>query len=200
MHGCNQVKGLNSAAKVLQCFLVILTAWIIILICARGIYAQDAGLFGQKQGQIHITSGRMVMHGGADAVEFTENVCAVQGDTELYSDRLKIFYTSEATARADQSAMDESSIKRIEAEGNVVINMEEKTATGQKAVYTAQDGLLMLTGQRVEIKSADSVISGKKVTLNRHTGEIVVSGNGENRVEAVFESGSGPGNSEQENQ
>jgi lipopolysaccharide export system protein LptA len=201
MHGCNQDKNPdNYSARALQCLMIILAGLVFILIYTPGLYAQNPGLFDQKQGQIRITAERMVMDGSSDVVEFTENVCAVQGDTKLYSDQLKIFYISGATARPDQGAMDENSIKKIEAEGNVIINMEDKTATGQKAVYTAQDGLLTLTGKRVEIKSADSVISGKKVTLNRQTGEIVVSGNGDDRVEAVFESGSGPGNSDQKNQ
>ncbi len=179
--------------KIINSLGACIAAGIVILMLTQTGQAQDSGIFGQTQERIRITSEQMVMQSNANAVEFTDNVHATQGGTELFSDRLKIFYKSGDSVRPREAGMNESSIERIEAEGSVVIHMEDKTARGQKAVYTAEDGLLILTGSRVEIKSSDSVIAGKKVTLNRDTGEIVVSGNGENQVEAVFESGSEPG-------
>jgi lipopolysaccharide export system protein LptA len=161
--------------------------------------AQNSGMFSPEGGRFYITSDRLVMQSSEDTAEFTGNVHAVQADTEIRSDRLKIFYKSDNPSPSGQPGMDESSIERIEAEGSVTIRAENQTATSQKAVYTAKDGLLTLTGERVEIKGSGSVIVGKKVTLHRDTGEIVVSGSGGNRVEAVFESDSTPESGSPEN-
>lgn len=150
--------------------------------------AQNTGMFQPDEGRIHITSDKMVIKSNENSAEFIGNAHAVQGETEIKSDRLKIFYKSEEGAQPGQSGMNESSIRRMEAEGSVVIHTDGQTATSQKAVYTADDGLLTLTGERVEIKNNGNTIVGRKVTLQRETGEIVVSSEAGKRVEAVFES------------
>ncbi|MFO7860359.1 MAG: LptA/OstA family protein [Desulfosalsimonas sp.] len=160
----------------------------IILLTAWPCRAQNAGLFRPDEGRIHITSDKMVIKSNENSAEFIGSAHAVQGKTEIKSDRLKIFYKSEEGAQPGQSGMNESSIRRMEAEGSVVIHTDEQTATSQKAVYTADDGLLTLTGERVEIKNNGNTIVGRKVTLQRETGEIVISSDAGKRVEAVFES------------
>ncbi|MCF8027081.1 MAG: hypothetical protein K9K81_01830 [Desulfobacteraceae bacterium] len=166
----------------------------ITLLTAWPCRAQNPGLFEPDEGRIHITSDKMVIKSSENSAEFIGKAHAVQGKTEIKSDRLKIFYKSEQGAQPGQSGMSESSIRRMEAEGSVVIHTEEQTATSQKAVYTANDGLLTLTGERVELKNNGNTIVGRKVTLQRETGEIVVSSDAGKRVEAVFESESGADN------
>lgn len=171
-----------------------IAAIMITLLTAWPCLAQNPGLFQPDEGRIHITSDKMVIKSNENSAEFIGNAHAVQGKTEIKSDRLKIFYKAEQGAQPGQSGMSESSIRRMEAEGSVVIHTEEQTATSQKAVYTADDGLLTLTGERVEIKNNGNTIVGRKVTLQRETGEIVVSSDAGKRVEAVFESESGADN------
>ncbi|MBA2880409.1 lipopolysaccharide export system protein LptA [Desulfosalsimonas propionicica] len=171
-----------------------IAAILITLMTAWPCRAQKPGLFQPDEGRIHITSDKMVIKSNENSAEFIGKAHAVQGKTEIKSDRLKIFYKAEEGAQPGQSGMSESSIQRMEAEGSVVIYTDEQTATSQKAVYTADDGLLTLTGERVEIKNNGNAIVGRKVTLQRETGEIVVSSDAGKRVEAVFESESGADN------
>jgi lipopolysaccharide export system protein LptA len=171
-----------------------IAAMLITLMTAWPCRAQNPGLFQPDKGRIHITSDKMVIKSNENSAEFIGKAHAVQGKTEIKSDRLKIFYKAEEGAQPGQSGMSESRIRRMEAEGSVVIHTDEQTATSQKAVYTADDGLLTLTGERVEIKNNGNTIVGRKVTLQRETGEIVVSSDAGKRVEAVFESEAGRDN------
>lgn len=155
-------------------------------------------MFDPGGGEIRIKSDRMKMQTGGDSAEFTGNVHAVQGDTSVRSDRLKIFYRSGANPGQQEDGMTEEAIERIDAGGNVIIDSRDTTATAEKAIYTSQDGLLKLFGLPARIESSDSVITGKEVTMNRDTGEIEVHGDDSDRVEAVFKPSQDSGDDESE--
>ncbi len=154
-------------------------------------------MFDPGGGEIRITSDRMIMQTGGNAVEFTGNVRAVQDETTVRSKQLKIFYKSGAVSDQD-AGMDEDAIERIDAAGDVIINFEDTTARADKAVYTAGDGLLKLYGLPACLEKKESVITGRQITMNRNTGEVVVDGNNQGRVEAVFKPAAGSGRNESE--
>ncbi|MFW6335112.1 MAG: LptA/OstA family protein [Desulfosalsimonas sp.] len=165
------------------------TAFLILLMGAGPVCADQnaAGpVFDAGGGEIRITSDRMIMHSGQNTAEFIGNVDAVQDATRLQAGRMKIFYKSGATSGMQNSEMDEDAVERIDAEDDVVIDSENTTAIGDKAVYTAEDGILKLFGIPARLERSDSVITGKIITVNRRTGEVIVSGDDKDRVEAVF--------------
>ena len=57
---------------------------------------------------------------------FTGNVDAVQGDTTLRTDLLRVFYTSDEERKATGT---QQTVRRLEAEGNVLITQPGETAT-----------------------------------------------------------------------
>ena len=65
-------------------------------------------------------------------------------------------------------------IDRIICEGNVIIvNKKDKaTATGSKAVYTAADELMVVTGN-AKLRTKAGVLSGKVIEYNRRTGDLM---------------------------
>lgn len=65
-------------------------------------------------------------------------------------------------------------IDRIICEGNVIIvNKKDKaTATGSKAVYTAVDELMVITGN-AKLRTKAGVLSGKVIEYNRRTGDLM---------------------------
>jgi len=65
-------------------------------------------------------------------------------------------------------------IDRIICEGNVIIvNKKDKaTATGSKAVYTAVDELMVVTGN-AKLRTKAGVLSGKVIEYNRRTGDLM---------------------------
>ena len=64
-------------------------------------------------------------------------------------------------------------IDRIICEGNVIIvNKKDKaTATGSKAVYTAADELMVVTGN-AKLRTKAGVLFGKVIEYNRRTGDL----------------------------
>lgn len=152
--------------------------------------AESAGMFSPGGGQINITAQRMVMQSDRNMAEFIGEVNATQADTSVRSESLKIFYKSGANSDMQEGGVNEDAIRQVIATGSVVIDFQDSTAYCEKAVYTAKDGLLVLTGDTARIESRDSVVTGRKITLNRNTGEMVVNGDKDGRVEAVFQSDS----------
>lgn len=160
---------------------------------------QDPGtMFDPEGGAIRINSDRMIMQTNGNTVEFTGNVHAVQGKTSIKSNKLKVFYSTKASPEMQGGGMDEDAINRIKASGQVTINMENTSADAETAVYTAEESVLELSGSPARLETSDSVITGDKITMYRRTGQIVVEGNKESRVEAIFKPAPKSGGAEPE--
>ena len=69
---------------------------------------------------------------------------------------------------------------------NVKIIFDDKTAISQRAVYTTDSRILVLTGPDSKIISGKDSISGEKITLYRADDRIIVESGKEKQVEAVF--------------
>lgn len=142
-------------------------------------------------GDIHISADKLISSRDDFTAEFSGNVLATQVGASIRSDHLFVHYEKNraAPSNKDTGGMGVNRIKRIVAVGNVKIKMNNKTAFCDRAVYTIADGLIILTGNDVRISDVDNYIHGRKITLNRLTGAISVSGGPEKQVEAVFNPG-----------
>jgi len=112
-------------------------------------------------------------------------VKAQQGNSEIRSDSLKIFYKQDLSNR-EKPAAGEEAIEKIIAAGNVKILFDDKMAVSEEAVYVMGTQVLMLSGPTARVTSGNDSISGAKITLYRTTGKIDIEGGKENRVEAIF--------------
>ena len=143
-----------------------------------------------KKEKIHISSESLVVNDSEKYAEFIGNVKAVQGNTEIISNRLKIYYegnprksSGEASGNAGATG---DSIKKIVAIGNVKISFDDTVAESREAVYTTSDRILVLSGPNSKVtKPSSGEISGSKILINRDTGQIKFEGN----VEGIFFSG-----------
>jgi lipopolysaccharide export system protein LptA len=144
---------------------------------------------GEKRGdtneKIRITAERMVSDSEAMWAEFIGNVEVVQGNDIIKADSLKIFYQSGSEKDKDETPGRES-IKEIVATGNVTIHFDDKLAVSHRAVYTAENRVLVLSGGDSKVTSGRDSISGEKITLYRADGRIVVEGGSKKPVEAVL--------------
>ncbi len=120
--------------------------------------------------------------------EFIGNVVATRETDVITADRLKIFY-KKGVDKKENPAAGEEMIKKIVANGNVVIKFDDKVARAQQAVYTAETGIIVLTGPNSKVTSGNNFISGEKITMYRSDDRMIVEGGKEKRVEAVFYSG-----------
>jgi lipopolysaccharide export system protein LptA len=137
---------------------------------------------------IHITSDRLISDNKAGYAEFIGHVKAIQGDTVITSDKLKIFFKKNIADKGSLS-LNEESIQKIVANNNVEIKFDNRVATAQQAVYNTETMVLVLSGNNSKVISENDSISGEKITFYRMDGRINVESGNKKQVEAVFYSG-----------
>ena len=119
---------------------------------------------------IEISSDKLVLEQNQQLATFTGNVDAVQGDTTLRSDVLRVFYLSDEER---QASPDQQTVKRLEADGNVIITQPGETAEGDSGVYDLAAGKMVLIGN-VVLTQGKSVVKGDRLDVDRNTGVSVV--------------------------
>ena len=139
--------------------------------------AQDAQPAAAKGGggdePIEISSDRLVLEQNQQLATFTGNVDAVQGDTTLRSDVLRVFYLSDEERKASPT---QQTVKRLEADGKVIITQPGETAEGDSGVYDLAAGKMVLIGN-VVLTQGKSVVKGDRLDVDRNTGVSVVTAN-----------------------
>lgn len=144
---------------------------------------------------IEIQADRLEVDQEQQLAIFSGNVDAVQGELSLRADRLRVFYTDEGERQAAANAGgNDQGIRRIEAEGNVLLTQPGETAEGDAGVYDPIAGTLILRGN-VVLTRGQNVIRGARLDSNLDSGVSVVTAAGgrDRRVRALFvPDGSGP--------
>ena len=119
---------------------------------------------------IEITSDKLVLEQNQRIATFTGNVDAIQGDTTLRTDLLRVFYTSEEERQATGSTQ---TVRLLEAEGNVLIIQPGETAEGKTGSYDLAAGKMVLLGD-VVLTRGKNVVKGDRLDVDRNTGVSVV--------------------------
>src|SRR6201990_3311170 len=84
-----------------------------------------------------------------------------------------------------------SSIKRLEARGNVVVTQKEQVVTGEAAVFDTKTNLITMLGG-VVLTQCKNVLRGDKLYVDMTTGVSRVESNS-GKVQGLFAQSSGPG-------
>ena len=138
----------------------------------------------QPPADLKITSDKMIAGKNQAMVEFMGNVKAVQADSVLSADSLKVFFHTSKAPKKGQS-----NVKRILATGNVEYTEGARKAFSDQADYDTAEEILVLTGEQTQARllTGKSWITGKKITLFKAQDRVVVESTEENRVEAFFD-------------
>jgi lipopolysaccharide export system protein LptA len=112
-------------------------------------------------------------------VEYVGNTLTLRGEAELVQGDNRL--------RAEQiSGLSQAGESRIEASGNVYFVTPEQTIRGDRAVYTTNDDMIVLTGD-VILTQGENVMTGSRLTYNIRTESARIEGDGANgRVQGVF--------------
>lgn len=167
--------------------------------------------FSQNRDQpIQIEAASLEMRDKKKEATFAGNVKVVQGDTTMTSKTLVVFYESGGDKPATpqppaakgaktapmQSATPgpggSSSIKRLEARGNVVVTQKDQVVTGDTAVFDTKTNLITMLGGagQVVLTQCKNVLRGDRLMVDMTTGvSRVESDNG--RVQALLPQGGG---------
>lgn len=166
--------------------------------------------FSQNRDQpIQIEAASLEMRDKKKEATFAGNVKVVQGDTTMTSKTLVVFYESsgdkpampQPAAKGAKSAPIQSatpgpggssSIKRLEARGNVVVTQKDQVVTGETAVFDTKTNLITMLGGggQVVLTQCKNVLRGNRLMVDMTTGvSRVESDNG--RVQALLPQGGG---------
>lgn len=162
---------------------------------AGDVLAQAVALPGQDSSKpIEIVADMLVVQQEKQIATFTGNVVAIQGDMTLKSELLRVFYAQEEQAEGAAAPADNTSIRRIEAEGEVSLANPTDTATGDRGVYDVPAQKVTLTGN-VVLTSGDNVVKGSSLDMDLVTNISTVHSDAasadrrEQRVRALFQPG-----------
>ncbi|WP_354224744.1 LptA/OstA family protein [Bradyrhizobium sp. F1.4.3] len=150
--------------------------------------------FSQNRDQpIQIEAASLEMRDKKKEATFSGNVKVVQGDTTMTSKTLVVFYESSSdkaatppatgqTAKSAKAAPMQSatpgpggasSIKRLEARGNVVVTQKDQVVTGETAVFDTKTNLITMlggSGGQVVLTQCQNVLRGDKLMVDMTTG------------------------------
>lgn len=162
--------------------------------------------FSQNRDQpIQIDAASLEMRDKKKEATFSGNVKVVQGDTTMTSKTLVVFYESGgdkpaapqpaakgAKAAPMQSATPgpggSSSIKRLEARGNVVVTQKDQVVTGETAVFDTKTNLITMlggSGNQVVLTQCQNVLRGDRLLVDMTTGVSRVESDS-GRVQGLF--------------
>ena len=124
---------------------------------------------------------------------FSGNVKVVQGDTTMTSKTLVVFYEFDVgrrapppirirrptrrrrnrrrCSRATPGPGGSSSIKRLEARGNVVVTQKDQVVTGETAVFDTKTNLITMLGG-VVLTQGKNVLRGDRLMVDMTTGRV----------------------------
>jgi lipopolysaccharide export system protein LptA len=161
--------------------------------------------FSQNRDQpIQIEAATLEMRDKKKEATFAGNVKVIQGDTTMTSKTLVVFYESAAAPAAGQAANSKpvaksapmqsatpgpggnSSIRRLEAKGNVVVTQKDQVVTGDTAVFETKTNLVTMLGG-VVLTQGKNVLRGDRLLVDMTTGVSRVESDS-GRVQGLFQS------------
>ena len=156
--------------------------------------------FSQNRDQpVKIQADRLEVHDKDKMATFSGNVHVTQGDTEMHSKVLVVYYvdpnkpapvpaTTMKTAPpgAAPGAGEQQQIRRIEATGGVLVTQKGQNAAGDSGIFDMQSNTVTLNGNVVVTHDKD-VVRGQRLVVDLGTGVSRIDGG---RVDALF--GSAP--------
>ncbi len=172
--------------------------------------------FSQNRDQpIQIESVSLEMRDKKKEATFTGNVKVIQGDTTMTSKVLVVYYESKdqsaatpANTKGAKSAPAQSapmqsaaagpggtsSIKRLEAKGDVIVTQKDQVVTGETAVFDTKTNLITMMGG-VVLTQGKNVLKGDRLLVDMTTGVSRVESDS-GRVQGLFissgQTGGGP--------
>jgi len=162
--------------------------------------------FSQNRDQpIQIEAASLEMRDKKKEATFTGDVKVVQGDTTMKSKILVVFYDSAgstpatgtpapaASAKAPIKAATpgpggSSSIRRLEAKGNVIVTQKDQVVTGETAVFDTKTNLITMlggSGGQVVLTQCQNVLRGDRLLVDMTTGVSRVESDS-GRVQGLF--------------
>lgn len=179
---------------------------------AQGVPNAMQGFSQNRDQPIQIEAASLEMRDKKKEATFSgdakSNVKVVQGDTTMTSKTLVVFYESSSDKQAAPQAPPAkgakaaapmqsatpgpggaSSIKRLEARGNVVVTQKDQVVTGETAVFDTKTNLITMlggAGGQVVLTQCQNVLRGDRLMVDMTTGVSRVESDSGKGVQGLF--------------
>jgi lipopolysaccharide export system protein LptA len=151
--------------------------------------------FSQNRDEpVKIQADGLVVRDKDKVATFSGNVHVTQGDTEMRSKVLVVYYVDQnkpgpapaTTMKAAQpgapAGSGDQQIRRIEASGEVLVTQKDQKAAGDTGIFDMQSNTVTLNGNVVVTHGKD-VVKGQRLVVDLGTGVSRIDGG---RVDALF--------------
>ncbi len=155
----------------------VLIVSLLLALGAAPVLAQSANVaFGAIKADpslpVEVTADTLDVNQENGSAEFLGNVVVGQGEMRLSAKRVLVIYNQEA-----------SGIERMEATGDVVLVSGPDAAQAERADYTIDSGVIVMTGN-VLLTQGQNALTSNKMTVNLITGTAQMAG----RVKTILNS------------
>jgi len=117
-------------------------------------------------------------------ITFAGCVNAVQNDMAINCDKMIVYYYSDKAR--NESSIGSNRIEKIEASGNVIINIPDgNKATAGKVVFYENEGKAILT-ENPRIQQGPDFVEGQRITIFLNEERSIIEGNDSKRVRATI--------------
>jgi len=137
----------------------------------------------KKSEPINIKADSMKIIQDKNITVFTGNVKVIKGKTLISCNELIVHYKASKNVN---SGPDRNSFDTIEAKGDVRVQMDNKQAKAEKAVFDSKSEVLILSGGRPEIIDGGDRISSDTITYYMKTGVMEANRKTGSQVEVTF--------------
>ncbi|WP_027370149.1 lipopolysaccharide transport periplasmic protein LptA [Desulfovermiculus halophilus] len=164
----------------------------LVVICTAALVssaaAQSAGLTESKP--MNIEADRVTYGQDENRLEFEGDVYVQRPDFELWCDRMIVTLHSEENDAQQESSQEmglatSGRVRRIVAQDNVRLKMEQRTATSDRAEFYVQESRIVLL-HNVVLQEQQNTVQGHKVTFWLDEDRSVIESKEGSRVKAVF--------------
>lgn len=147
------MRGFMKEKNLLKCVMIIL-----LMICVVDMMAEEVQ---KPQTQIKC-SGPMDVDYATNVATFYDDVFVNDPDFKMWSDEMTVYFNDGM-----------QTIKKVIAVGSVKLEKEERRAKSEHAVYTVNDGRIVLTGDPM-VKKGEDVLTGDKITFFRDDNRMLI--------------------------
>jgi lipopolysaccharide export system protein LptA len=151
------------------------------IVAAQTFSDSFAGFGSNNKEPIQIEAEELEVEDKSSVATFSGDVVVIQGETQLKTQRLRVFYDGEAGGAVQQD------ISRLEAYGSVYISSKDQTATGDRASFDMKRQIMVMTGKEVVLSQGPNVVVGNRLTVNLKTGKADLQAPKSGRVKVLIQ-------------
>ena len=140
---------------------------------------------------IQIQSDQLTVDQKKNTAIFTGDVDVVQGDTDLKTMKMTVYY-----AKGSNLSSGSTKVDKMVVEGKVYIKSKDQVATADEGTFDMASQVMVLSGKQVVLTQGKDVVVGCKLTVHMNTGQAqldgcppAANGNG-GRVQMLLQPGS----------